>query len=54
MKTAVANKQFGVMAGERLRLNVFGLLKLVLRLKFIGKNPPQTPSCQNVMGKFIK
>jgi hypothetical protein len=33
-----ANRQFGVMAGERLRLNIFGLLKIrssieVYRLK---------------------
>ena len=38
MKKPACNKQFGVMAGKRLRLNIFGLLKIrssieVYRLK---------------------
>ncbi len=34
------NSQFAKMAGKRLRLNVLGKIKSVLRLKFIGERPP--------------
>ena len=49
-RRVAANKQLGVMVGKRLRLNNFGLLKVRVPIDVYQLIPPQTPSCQAVVG----